>query len=113
MDRSKTAAFYCCAALVTAYALWIHAQFLAVLPDPFFHPDSNGYLWPALDWLYGRPLQMATSRTLGYPLWIFLLLKISPHFKTLLIAQHALVLLASGLLGFLAYRFFKTSRWTA
>ncbi len=101
------------AALLVSWAVATHITFIVAVPDPIFQPDSGSYLDPALHILFGSSFALSVERTVGYPLFLSLLLKLVPHLWIVLIAQHSLALLSGFLSAFIYYRFIKNSLLSA
>lgn len=83
--------------LVVACYCWLyHAYIITALPDPFFEPDSNGYMDGPLQQILGRGFNVPISRGLGYPLFLWTGLKFFGTFHALLWIQHFLWMAMAG-----------------
>jgi hypothetical protein len=94
---------------LAALSVFLRGLYLAVLPTPFFQPDSTSYYMPAFDLIFHGSFTLSPERTPLYPLLIFCVLKISPHFFSLLVVQHAMSLGLAALFGWIAYQTFRVS----
>lgn len=96
----------------TAVALYVglvHVTFLSSIPDPIIQPDSISYLMPALRLLFHEPFGLSPSRTIGYPLFLFGILRCAPSLHFVMVVQHVLWVVTGTLAGLLYYRRFDRS----
>jgi hypothetical protein len=91
-------------------AIGVHIDFLSTLPDPIFFPDSVGYLGPAIHWITDGLLRPPPFRTVGYPLFLGLLIRGTGTLYAVLLIQHLLALSTAVLSGWFSYRYCRASR---
>jgi len=82
-------------AVIFGWATW---QRFALPLDPIADPDTWGYLAPALRKLLGAEFGHTHGRNFVYPAFVFTLLRVFGDFRAIVITQHLLGLLASGML---------------
>ncbi|MEY2501619.1 MAG: hypothetical protein QOI07_1953 [Verrucomicrobiota bacterium] len=83
--------YWVCVAVLFAVAAW---QRFALPLDPIADSDVWGYLAPALRKLVGAEFGHTYGRNFVYPAFLFSLLRVFQDFRTIVIAQHLLGLLA-------------------
>src|SRR5436305_14622630 len=83
-----------------AWAAWLRIR--APL-EPIADPDVWGYLSPAVSKLLGSGFTHS-GRNFVYPGFLYLLLRVAGDFRAIVLVQHALGLLAGGVLVFIWQR---------
>jgi hypothetical protein len=101
------------ALLAFIYSASLHWALIQTIHSPFYQPDSPLYGMPALNLLFDGKMQLVPTRTAGYPLFLFLILKISGSFLGVLIVQHANQFLMALVAALIYYLFLQRSLWAA
>ncbi len=92
--------------VLIVFAIALHVRFSWAIPDPIFTPDSAAYLHPVFSLMSGGAWDMPFHRTMGYPAFLFVLLRTFSHFLIVLIIQHALWLAMAAITALIYYRHF-------
>jgi hypothetical protein len=87
-------AYWVALAALFAWGAWVRIQ--APL-DPIADPDVWGYLSPAVSKLIGSGFSHS-GRNFVYPGFLYLLLRVAGDFRAIVLVQHALGLLAGGVM---------------
>src|ERR1700730_2482863 len=87
-------AYWVALAALFAWGTWVRIQ--APL-EPIADPDVWGYLSPAVSKLIGSGFSHS-GRNFVYPGFLYLLLRVAGDFRAIVLVQHALGLLAGGVM---------------
>src|SRR4051812_28330805 len=101
-----SALFWMTVSIGLIYSIGIHWALIRTISSPFFQPDSWIYSSPALNLLFAGKMNIFPTRTEGYPLFLFLILKVFGSFFGVLIAQHVVQFLAAVIASLIYYLFF-------
>lgn len=97
------------AAAVLVYVLWQRLQFFLVFPNPFFQPDSGSYLAPALQKLFATGFTVSDFRSLGYPLFLTVILFFTRSLAGILLVQHLISLLTAAGTAYICWKYFEAT----